>query len=101
MRGDAEIVDPHRVARRLVVEGKGVALVADLLLAARDANPRAARRLYLRERPRLAIHGLQRIARQQVLHVREDELLVLLLVLDAQIDERARVRVEASRGDEG
>ncbi len=85
--GDLEGLQEDGVARRLVVEGEALAIVADLRQAAFQAPPRGVlRRNGVRHHGRgCALVGRpQRVAPEQVLDVGEDQLLVLLLMLQAQ-----------------
>jgi hypothetical protein len=76
------------MARRLVVVTEAVADVADLGDPAREALPALGRRRCVGgARGGLVVAGLQRILRQHVLDVGEHQLLVLLLVVQAQRDQ--------------
>ncbi|MNP16199.1 hypothetical protein D3C76_1085860 [compost metagenome] len=75
------------MARRLAIEGETVAAVADALHAAGEAMPAQRRgRDRRRRRQVAAIDRVQRVLREDVLDVHEQQLLVLLLVLQAQLD---------------
>src|SRR5258706_14722751 len=87
MRGDPERLEPNAVARRLVVEAEALAGVPDLMQSARELDPARLARPDRSERPKLAVGRLQGIARKQMLRVRENQLLVLLLVLQAELDQ--------------
>jgi hypothetical protein len=87
-RREGERLEEDAMTRQLVVEREPVARVAERLQAAGIADPVGATRAHRREGPSGAIHRLGRIAREQVLEVGEDELLVLLLVVEAELDAR-------------
>ena len=53
----------------------------------RDAAPRSARRRPARAWARLAIGGPQRVGGEQAEDVGQQQLLVLLLVIDAELDQ--------------
>ena len=85
--------DQHAVARRFVVVGESRGLwprrcanLHDLLVARMPAQGARRRRRY---RLGLAVSRLQRIAPQRVLDVSQQQFLVLLLVLDAQLHDGA------------
>ena len=80
--------------RQLVVETEAAAGVADLGEPAGEfAGTRAARRAALAAGPGAArISRLQRIAREQVLDVGEQQLLMLLLVMQADRDDLLQLR---------
>jgi len=89
-RGQAERPQRDDVARRLVVERERRAGVARLDVAAVEPDP-AGRRGRGRGR-RVVAHPhrrAQRVLREQVQQVGEDQLLVLLLVVQAQLDQVA------------
>jgi hypothetical protein len=88
MRGDLELPDPHLVPGTFVVEGEPAAFVADLAQAGLEADPADMASVDGRERPAFLVRGPHRVARQQVFQVGEDELLVLLLVVRAELGER-------------
>ncbi len=76
------------MTRTLVVEGKAVAGMADLDQAALEVDP-AHRRIALdRWGTRWRIGRLQRIERQHVLGIHQDQLLMLLLVIEAELEQR-------------
>src|SRR2546430_13385411 len=87
MRGNLERIEPDTVARLLVIEGEIAAGVPELAQAAFESDPPRIACADRSERPLLLIRGLLRIAREQVLQVREDELLMLLLVMQPQLDQ--------------
>src|SRR6267143_4978179 len=87
MRGDLELIEPDTMARLLVIEGEIATRVPELAQAAFETDPSRIACADRSERPLLLIRGLLRIAREQVLQVREDELLMLLLVMQAQLDQ--------------
>jgi hypothetical protein len=76
------------VARLLVVEADAVAAVADLVQSTVDPDPVQRRRA-----PRLGslswhVGWRQPVAGQRMLDIGEDQLLVLLLVMAAELDRR-------------
>src|SRR5258708_18338136 len=83
-RSYAEWVQPDAVARGFVVETEIVAGVPDFAQTTFERNPARLACADRRQRPLLLVGRLQRIAREQMLRIREDELLVLLLVMQAQ-----------------
>ena len=93
-RGELEGVAADAVARAFVVEGEAVAVVADRRCRPAGEGEPAQRRAAgdRRQRPavgdRPARSGLQR---QHVLDVGEDQFLVLLLVVQAELDQRGAV----------
>jgi hypothetical protein len=76
------------VARALVVEREALAAVPDGDEAAVEPHPVVRDACHRREPPSGLVHRLQRIARQHVLDVGEHQLLVLLLVLQTEFDQR-------------
>ena len=81
-------MDEGVVARRLVVPGEALPAVADLGKAAGKIDPAGRRRLGLgRAQPPGAIGGPQRIGGEQRQNVRQQQFLMLLLVIDADLDE--------------
>jgi hypothetical protein len=101
MRGDLERLDPDAVARHLVVEGEPLAGVPDLAEAARLRDPARLARADRRERPLLLVGRFERIAREQVLEVGEDELLVLLFVLQSELEQVGRHVVRGEQLENG
>ena len=92
--GQAEGMDEHVVARRLVVPGEALAVVADLANAAGIVDPAWLGRLgRSRARPAGAIGRPQRIGREQRQDVGQQQLLVLLLVVDADLDQPGDFRL--------
>ena len=80
------------MARPLVVEGEAAAGVADLADRFVEAQPLERRRRRVVDGRGRAIHRLERVEREQVLDVGEDELLMLLLVMQPELDDlRGRV----------
>ncbi len=79
------------MARALAVEGEAVTVMPDLDDAPRLLQPadRAGHRDRHLGRGRIQ-RRLQRVLRQEVQHVRDQQLLVLLLVMAAQLDQRQR-----------
>ncbi len=74
------------MARRLVVETEVLAMSADLVLAADAAHELERRRLVGRELLAIAVRRPERIREERLLDVREQELLVLLLVVEPEQD---------------
>ncbi len=82
-----EIFDELAVPRCLAVEGELTASMADMLHAASELVPaRALRAARLRPGEVVAIDRVHGVLRKNVLDVHEQQLLVLLLVLQAQAD---------------
>ena len=95
-------MDEHVVARRFVVPGEAVAVVAGLADAAGIVDPARFTRLgRSRAGPAGAVGGPQRIGREQREDVRQQQLLMLLLVVDADLDQPRdlRLRLDA-QGEE-
>ena len=93
----SERSDDHVVARLLVVEGEAVPGVPDRGDITTDLDPVERTRIdHRRVRP-LHIGGLEDVAGQRVLDVHQDQLLVLLLVMAAQLDDRRRLRDHVGR----
>src|SRR5207244_2030051 len=94
--GQAEGVDQHIMARRLVVPGIPSPVVADLVDAAGEIDPARFIRLLRsggrRARTPRTIGWPQRIGGEERENVGEQELLVLLLVVDADLDEPRDLR---------
>ena len=94
--GDSERAQQHVVARALVVEREAAAVVADRDDAAVVVDPAADRR-----RARTASHGSAPYAGcsglhdEHVLDVHHEQLLVLLLVVQAELEQLARPRRRA------
>jgi hypothetical protein len=80
-------MDEHVVARQLVVEREATGR-SDLRDAAVVAAPAERRRATRRAAVRRAICGPQRLRPEHVLRVGQDQLLVLLLVMQAELDSR-------------
>ncbi len=93
VRGDLERLQPHAMARHLVVEPEAAAIMADVVKPAGEGDPARLARPDRSQGPLLLVRRPERVARQQVLEVGEDELLVLLLVLQAQLEQLGRVRL--------
>lgn len=92
-RGQLEGRDVLAVARQLVVEAEAGAAVADLGQAALEVQPaQRPDRAGGRQR-RIQVGRVQRILRQQVLQVGQDQLLVLLLVLHAEFHQHRQLAV--------
>ena len=92
--GDAERLEVHLVARRLVVEGEcsRVSVVPDLDEPARELEHLHRSGLGKRGRRRVDVERVDRVVEEHVLDVHEQELLVLLLVVQTEPDERRQRR---------
>ncbi len=90
------------MARRLVVVRESLAGVADLVHPFGDVDPFQRRRGGRGGRERVAVRGPQGIGPEDVLDVREQQLLVLLLVVQAERDEAMRrvLQVAADAAEE-
>src|SRR5439155_7778285 len=86
-RRELEALEENAVTRALVVEREPLARMADLGRARLVPVPAQRGRASSRDLRRLSIDGMQRILRQQMLHVGQQELLMLLLVVQAELDE--------------
>ena len=85
------------VARTFAVEGEAAVVGADLDDALAAAMPaQAARPRSRRARGKLAISGLERILGERREDVGEEQFLVLLLVIDAELDQARAPRAKAS-----
>ncbi len=100
MRSEPERRRVNPVPRLLVVEREVVTGVSDLDQPPGEIEPARRARRDRGERPLPAVCRLQRIARQQVLQVGDDELLVLLLVMDAELDQRQQRCVRVATCEE-
>ena len=95
---DLAALHKHLVARALVVERKALAAMAHGMHATRHGLPlQRGRRSICRPRRRHALFLLsigrpQRVARQQVLDVGQQQFLVLLFMLQAQLQQRGQTR---------
>jgi hypothetical protein len=88
---------PDAMARRLVVEREPRARMADLAAAAFEPHPaQRSNQTLLAQHKIGAIRRRQRVERQQMQEIREDQLLVLLFVLQAKLDEVERAQRQAS-----
>ena len=84
----------------LVVEGEAVTRMADFVQAALMLDPlEAPKRRRVRPRAWAPVGRPQRVLRERVLDVGEDQLLVLLLVVDAQLEQAPGLRIHAIRGE--
>ena len=97
--GDPVGLQPLPVSRQLVVEAETVARVADLDQPAFDVDPPEVVGLAHLARA-TGVHRLQGIAGQHVLDVHEEQLLVLLLVVEAEL-ERGRELLEGATVEGG
>ena len=83
------------MARTLIVIGEALAVMADLEDAAVEADPRERRRIAPADAGvGLAVSGLERLGGEQAQNVGEQKLLMLLLVIDAELDQLRRLRAE-------
>jgi len=92
----------HPVAGALVVKRKAIARMANLAKPAGQHMPDQwlCGFRFGGHRLRRVVGRMHRIARQQVLDVGQQQLLVLLLVLQAQLHQRAQRRVVGQRGQQ-
>ena len=98
MAGQRERLEPHAVARPLVVEREARSAVADLHQAAVMADPARGRGGgSTRVRGTVQVDRAHGVRPQRVLDVGEDQLLVLLLVMQAQLRPVQGVRVSVGR----
>src|SRR6266436_3780051 len=88
---EAERFEPHFVARGLVVERKGRAVVSDLDEPARELDPGRRRGRSPELGPRRLVGREQGIDRKHVLDVHQDQFLMLLLVMKPELDKRGRL----------
>ena len=99
LRGDAERLEPGAMSGRLVVEREAVAGVADVDEAAVVVQPTAGMRGG-GDDGRVRVGRREGMTRQQMEGVHQDQLLVLLLVVDAELDQvellGGRVGIEQS-----
>ena len=82
-----------RMARQLVVKSKTVARVANVAQAAFKIKPGHGHWRHLGQRPGFAVDGAQATAKQQVFDVCQQQFLVLLFVLQAQLDQAGHFAV--------
>lgn len=85
------------MAGAFVVEGETVAVAAHFDEPARMLDPRLPRCLAGTGWPKRGAGGLQRVVRQHVLDVHQQQLLVLLLVMQAELKKPHGVLVEPFR----
>ena len=87
------------MARPLIVEGEAVARMADLVQSAGKGTPCERRRQPALGRPWRGIGGVLRVRREDVLDIHQDQFLMLLLVIEAELEQRQRLcrRVASSR----
>ena len=87
--GELEGADQRLVARAFIVIGEAFAVMADVEDAAVEGDEVERRRVATATPgPARAISGLQRLAREQAQNIGEQKLLMLLLVIDAELDQR-------------
>ena len=84
-------LQPDAVPRRLVVERKILAVMTDFGEAAGKLGPLERRRIARGAPARRLIGGKQRIDRKDVLDVHQDQFLMLLLVMAAELDQRCHL----------
>ena len=100
--GDATIGEPEGtdeliVSRPFIVIGKALAVMANGKNAAVESDPVERRRLRHRDAGGGAgVSRLQRLAREQAQDVGEQKLLMLLLVIDAELDQLSRPGLKAT-----
>ena len=83
------------MARALIVIGEAFAVMPELEDAAVERKPGERRRLAHRDAGcGLAVSGLERLGGEQAQNIGQQKLLVLLLVIDAKLDELGRLRRE-------
>ena len=83
------------MTRSFIVVGEVIAVVADFENAALEGEPVERCRMAGADAGNgLAISGLQRLGGEQAQDVGQQKLLVLLLVIDAELDQLGRFRVE-------
>ena len=99
-RGQLEVLEVDPVPRTFVVEAEPAPLVADRLQPAAERPPLASVARVPVPRPRRvrAIGRPQRVLRQRVLDIGDDQFLMLLLVIEPQLDDRRDLREAASIG---
>jgi len=81
---------------RKFVETEIRTAMTDLALASREPAPLPRGCAQPVRGGRGAIHRIERVERKQVLQVGEDELLMLLLVMQAELDQRVEVRCDTA-----
>jgi hypothetical protein len=91
-RSEAVIAQEDLVARLLVVEGEGGSVVPALTDSPRVFEPAHARRITRLCRPPRRIGGIKGIREEITLDVHEQQLLVLLLVIEAEREARLDIR---------
>ena len=94
-RGQQEGLEKYPMPRRLIVESERAARVADLAGPFRERSPGERRRGVSFRAARRPVRRMERIAREDVLDVGEDQLLVLLLVVEAELDDGEQLRIGA------
>ena len=89
-RGKRERLEPDAMARPFVVEGESIAGMANLHQPALEVDPAGAACRLRRPAPRCQrrIGRMKRIEGQQMLGVHQQQLLMLLFVMQAELDER-------------
>ena len=88
MARDAHLGDQFVVPRRLVVEAKAVAVVADRMNARGHIDKTARTVCRARRLPAGVVNRIGRVLREGVQDVGEQQFLVLLLVMQADFDNR-------------
>jgi hypothetical protein len=92
------INSPLVTRRRLVVVAKAVAVVADFVEPFLERDPRQLGRIGRHVRRQVAVGGPQRVDGEDVLDVRHEQFLMLLLVVQADLDQRTERRHELGVG---
>src|SRR5579883_2370165 len=87
-RGQTEGFEPDLVARRLIVKGETGAAMPDLIQPAGKFDPGERRGGLLHLQLRRLIARQQRVDPKDVLDIHQDQFLMLLLVVKAELDER-------------
>src|SRR5665213_2795041 len=87
---EPEVLEKFAVRRQLVVEREALVLMSDAMHAAAERLPRRFGEHALGQLRALAIDGAKRIHPEDVLDVRDEQLLMLLLVMESEHDERIR-----------
>ena len=94
-------LQPDTVARSLVIEAEIGTRVPDFAQTSFESDPLPLACTHWSERPLLLVRGLQGIAREQMLEIREDELLMLLLVMQSQLNQPGNFRGQSLLGEQG
>src|SRR5208283_3800760 len=91
--GETKRMDQLAMARRFIVPGEAFSGVTDLMNAASKCDPGQRLRIaLLRTRTRRPVGGPQRICGEERENVGEDQLLMLLLMIDADLNDPRQLR---------